>query len=185
MSDATWAPVAANVPTVLPAGIVTEAGTESDALPEANVTIAPPAGAGWDNVTVQVVDPGVAIEEGVQAKPLTCELAPKVIEVLCDMPFAEAVTVAVEEEAIVPAVAEKLAEFAPAATVTEGGTVSTAEFEARVTTRPPNGAALLRVTVQLVAPPEVKADAAHETLETSAADAAADRVNEKFIVTPL
>lgn len=95
MSEATWAPVAANVPTVAPAGIVTEAGTESAPLPEANVTFAPPAGAGWDSVTVQVVEPGVAIEEGVQANPLICELAPKLIEALCDTPFAEAVTVAV------------------------------------------------------------------------------------------
>lgn len=75
--------------------------------------------------------------------------------------------------------------MAPAATVTEGGTVRAAELEASVTTSPPTGAALLRVTVHVVAPPEVRADGAHETLETSAPEVDADRVNEKFIVKPL
>jgi ribosomal protein S8E len=46
-------------------------------------------------------------------------------------------------------VAEKVAEVAPAATVTEAGTVSRALFLERETTAPPVGAALLRVTVQV------------------------------------
>ena len=47
------------------------------------------------------------------------------------------------------AVAEKVAVVAPAATVTEAGTVRAALWLARVTEEPPAGAACVRVTVQV------------------------------------
>ena len=47
------------------------------------------------------------------------------------------------------AVAVKPAELAPAATVTDAGTVRFVLFDERVTAAPPEGAALFRVTVQL------------------------------------
>jgi hypothetical protein len=47
-----------------------------------------------------------------------------------------------------------VAEVAPAATVTEAGTVSEALLSERATTLPPVGAAWFRVTVQVVDAPE-------------------------------
>jgi len=47
-------------------------------------------------------------------------------------------------------VALKVAEVAAAATVTEAGTVSVASVLVRATAAPPAGAALLRVTVQVL-----------------------------------
>lgn len=185
MSDETWVAVAANVPVVPPVGMETDAGTDREALPETNVTTAPPAGAAADRVAVQVADPGVAIAEGVQLRPESCELPVNAIEVLCETPLAEAVTVAVADDVIVPAVAGKLVEALPAGTVTDGGTVSCAELDVKVTASPAAGAALLSETVQLAAPPEVRAEGTHETLETSAGDAAADSVMEKLRVVPL
>ena len=52
----------------------------------------------------------------------------------------------------VATVAEKLAEVAPAATVTEEGTVTDEELLANVTANPPVGAAADSVTVQASVP---------------------------------
>ena len=57
---------------------------------------------------------------------------------------------------MVPAVAEKLAEVAPAATVTEAGVVSKVLLSETVTEVPPLGAAWFRVTVQVAAAPEFR-----------------------------
>lgn len=67
---------------------------------------------------------------------------------VADTPASVAVITAVELEAIVPAAAAKLAEVAPAATVTEPGTVTDALLEDRATAAPPEAAAPLRATVQ-------------------------------------
>jgi hypothetical protein len=53
-------------------------------------------------------------------------------------------------------VAVKVAVEAAAATVTEAGTVSTTLLSESVTKVPPAGAALERVTVQVLVPPEFK-----------------------------
>jgi hypothetical protein len=52
----------------------------------------------------------------------------------------------------VATVAVKLAVVAPAATVTEEGTVTDAELLARVTDKPPVGAAAVRATVHVSLP---------------------------------
>ena len=54
----------------------------------------------------------------------------------------------------VPAVAVKVAVVLPAATVTEAGTVRAALLSETETSRPPVGAALFRVTVQVVVAPD-------------------------------
>jgi hypothetical protein len=56
----------------------------------------------------------------------------------------------------VEAVAAKLAEVEPAATVTEAGTVSRLLLSVSVTTAPPVGAARFKVTVQVLAVLEVR-----------------------------
>jgi hypothetical protein len=72
-----------------------------------------------------------------------------------------AVTVAELSLVSEPAAAAKLAEVDDAGTVTDAGTVSRLLFEAKVTTAPAAGAALLRTTVQLAVAPEVSAVGAH------------------------
>ena len=52
-------------------------------------------------------------------------------------------------------VAVKLAEVAPAVTVTDEGTVTEAELLARFTVNPPVGAAAVNVTVQVSVPAEL------------------------------
>jgi hypothetical protein len=62
------------------------------------------------------------------------------------------VTVAVPSIVIVPAIAVKLADIAPAATLTVAGTANDELLLEIATLAPPAGAALLNVTAQLVDP---------------------------------
>jgi hypothetical protein len=72
-----------------------------------------------------------------------------------------AVTVALWELESVAAVAWKAAVVAPAATVTDAGTVKLALLSERVTIVPPVGAAKDSVTVQVDADPEVRVVGRH------------------------
>jgi len=71
-------------------------------------------------------------------------------------PLAVAVTVAVLALVIVPAVTEKLAVLAAAATVTEAGVDSSELLSESVTSSPPDGAGALRVTMQVLLAPEAR-----------------------------
>jgi hypothetical protein len=62
----------------------------------------------------------------------------------------------------------KLALVAPAATVTEAGTLTTAWLLPTDTALPPEGAALLRTTVQLLPLPEASEVGLHCSEETTA-----------------
>ena len=64
-------------------------------------------------------------------------------------------------KATLPAVTVKAAETAPANTVTEDGAESSALFEATATVDPPEGAAALSVTEQVVEAPDAKLPAPH------------------------
>jgi hypothetical protein len=77
-----------------------------------------------------------------------------VIEAVRLLLFTDAVTVPVEAVVMVPAVAVKVPLDAPAATVMEVGTVRRELLSDRATLIPPEGAALLSVTVQVLVPPE-------------------------------
>jgi hypothetical protein len=77
-----------------------------------------------------------------------------------------AVTVALWVVLIVPAVAVNVAEVPLAGTVTDAGTVSEALLSERATLDPPAGAALFRVTVQVVEAPEFTLVGLHAKLET-------------------
>ncbi len=69
----------------------------------------------------------------------------------------------------VPAVAVKLAAVAPAATVSEVGTVSDALFEETPTEAPPVSAAEDNVTVQIVPEPDATELGEHDRPETAGA----------------
>lgn len=181
-SAETSAAVAAKFAVVVPAAIATLLGVVRLALLSDKVTVAPPVGAGCDNVTAQVVVPGVGIVAGEQVRFEREPVVARATVVFWDPPLAVAVTVALEELAKAPAVAEKFAEVALAGTVTETGTVSRAEFDDSATASPPAGAAFDNVTVQVATAPELRVEGAHVTVDGTAG---ADRVRVKFCVPPL
>jgi len=67
------------------------------------------------------------------------------------------------------AVALNVAVVAPAATVTDGGTVSAVLLLARVTLDPPRGAVWVSVTVQVLTAPGPRVAGTHATPEISTA----------------
>ena len=87
---------------------------------------------------------------------------------VCELPFNVAVMMAVWFDVKLPAVALKVAEMAPAATVTDAGTVTTAVLLLRPTAAPPFGAAWVKVTVQVVVLPEPSVPGVHVTEITPA-----------------
>src|SRR5580704_9428330 len=145
------AAVALNVAVVAPAPTVTEAGTVSEALLLASVTLEPPVGAVCVSVTVHVLTALCPRLVGLQATLETSTGAKRLIVAVCELLPSVAVTVALWLLAIeAAAVALKVAVVAPAATVTEAGTVSNVLLLASVTLEPPVGAVWVRVTVQVL-----------------------------------
>jgi hypothetical protein len=147
--------VAEKVAEVAPAATVTEAGTVNAALLSDRVTTAPPVGAALLRVTVQVAEVLDVSEAGLQVRPVGTALVSRLNEKVADEPDKEAVMMAVLSAVMVEAVAEKVAEVAPAATVTEAGTVNAALLSDKETTAPPDGAAPVRLTVQVDVPEPV------------------------------
>ena len=146
-------------------GTVTEAGTVNMPLLSDKETTAPPVGAALLRVTVQVAEALEVSEAGLQERLVGTTFVSRPMEKVAEEPDRVAVMMAVLSAVMVEAVAEKVAEVAPAATVTEAGTVSAALLSERETTAPPVGAALLRVTVQVAEALEVSEAGLQERLE--------------------
>ena len=137
---------------VEPAPTVTELGTVSAELLDVNPTAAPADGAAAERATLHlVVDPeDTVVGEQVRLDTLgAVPAATDKVKVLAP-PFSVAVIVTDPLLATAPLVALKVAEVAPAATVTDAGTVTIALLLARVAAAPPAGAALVRVRVQVL-----------------------------------
>jgi hypothetical protein len=103
---------------------------------------------------VQVAEPPEEMETGRQESVLGTGRGAKESEAVLEVPLVVAVMTANILVRIEVAVTEKLAEVAPAGTVTEDGVVSNVLLSERVTSWPPAGAAAERVTVQEADPPE-------------------------------
>ena len=88
------AAVPLKVAVVAPAVTVTDGGTVSDALLLATVTLDPPAGADWVNVTVHVLTALCPRLVGLHAKPETSTGASRLIVAVCELLLRVAVTVA-------------------------------------------------------------------------------------------
>ena len=113
---------------------VTDAGTLREAVLLDSPTIPPPV---WVSVTVHVPDWPALRLAGVQVNVLTDSGMERVIEAICEMPFSEAVTLAIWPLEMVPAVAVNVALVADAPTVTEAGTLSDALLLDSPTVPPP------------------------------------------------
>jgi hypothetical protein len=90
----TAAAVALKVALVDPAATVTDAGTVSEVLLLASVTLDPPAGAFWVSVTVQVLTALCPRVVGLHAMPETSTGAVRLIVDVCELLPRVAVTVA-------------------------------------------------------------------------------------------
>src|SRR5581483_5062118 len=139
-----------------PAGMVMLEGTLTAELPPERVTFAPPDGAGPEMLTVSVDFREPPSEAGERT---TVESAGgvrlSVVEALVAPLCAEMEAVVAVETAVV--LTEKVAEVAPAATVTWAGALTEEVLEVRATTRPPAGAAVVSVTVPDALKPPVTA----------------------------
>src|ERR1017187_3261790 len=80
------AAVALKVAVLDPAAIVTDAGTVSDALLLASVTLDPPATAAWVSVTVQLLTALCPRPAGVQATPEISTGAVRLMGAVCELP---------------------------------------------------------------------------------------------------
>jgi hypothetical protein len=147
--------VIVNVALVAPAATVTDAGAvAAEVLFEDKVTVIPPVGAGPLSVTVPVEGvPAVTVvglsERADTVGEFTVRVAfsvtaPAVAEIVTDFAVVTAVVVAVN-----------VAEVDPAAIVTKAGTVVEASLDARLTVKPPVGAAPVIVTDPVVEFPPV------------------------------
>ena len=89
------------------------------------------------------------MEEGEQESPERIVSGETTMVEVLEVPLEDAVTVTDVLAVTEAAEAEKVAEEAPAATVTEEGTVRAAELSEMETARPPVGAEMERLTVQV------------------------------------
>jgi len=117
---------------------------------------------------VQVVDAPELTLVGLQARAETSTRATSVRVAVFEAPFRVAVMVADCVVVTVPTVAVKVVEVLVAGTVTDAGTVSAGLLLESATALPPVGAASLRVTVQVVAAPELTLLGLHAKTETTA-----------------
>jgi hypothetical protein len=147
---------AVNAAVVAPEATVTEAGTVTELLLLANVTVSPPDTAAEVRLTVQASLPEPVMELLVQETALrvppaafNCRAKVLVAPLAVPVKVAVCVVVTVETAAVNAAV------VAPDATVTEAGTVTALLLLARVTVRPPDAAAAVRLTVQASLPEPV------------------------------
>ena len=142
--------VAVKFAVVAPTDTVTEAGVVRAVLLRESATTEPPVGAARDRVTVQVeLDPETTLV-GLQASEETKAEATRLMVVLAELPLYLAVIVTLLLLLKAAVVALKLAEVAAAPTVTDAGIVRVELVSDRVTTAPADGAALVRVTVQVL-----------------------------------
>ena len=147
--------VAVKVAVVAAAPTVTDAGTLSEEQLLDSATVPPPV---CDRVTVQVLDWPVLRLEGVQVSALTDTGTESAMEAACDVPFSDAVTVAVCALEMDPAEAVKVAVVAAVPTVTDAGTLSEELLLDSATVPPP---VCDRVTVQVLDWPALRLVGAH------------------------
>jgi hypothetical protein len=160
------AALATNVPLFAPAAMVKLAGKLREALPPYKATTAPPAGAGAEIVTTQVVESPLNTLAGLQDKADTLGGADNKIDAVCFEPLAEAVITTVTFALTALAVPVKPALLDPDATVTLAGTPRLEELRERVTARPKAPAGPFRVTVQETLPAPTTVAGLHDKADT-------------------
>jgi hypothetical protein len=141
--------VTVKVPVVADAGTVIEAGTVKVELVFVKVTLAPPVGAAWVKVTVQVLDELGPRLLGLQDSAETETGAVRVTVVFAELLLYVAVIAALELAVRTPVVTLNVVEVDAAGTVTDAGTVRLELVFVKDTLAPPAGALPLSLTVQV------------------------------------
>jgi hypothetical protein len=154
----------ANVIVVAPPGTVTLLGTVAAAWSLDRATTAPPAGAALLSVTVPVEGLPPTNVAGLSDTLLSVGALMVKVAVCGPLKLPVIVAVVVVPTATVPTV--NVAVSAPPGTVTLLGTVAAAWSLDRVTTAPPAGAGLLRVTVPVEGLPPTNAAGLSDTDES-------------------
>jgi len=115
-------------------------------LPVETAITVPPDGAGPLSVTVPTVEipPTIVVGESVKELSFAGEMVKAAV---CETPARVAVMVAAVEVTTADVSIENVADFAPAATVTEAGAVALAVFDVSATDVPPDVAKPFKVTV--------------------------------------
>jgi hypothetical protein len=170
---------------VAPAATVTLAGTPAAALELESETSSPPVGAALVKLTVPCeVDPPVTLA-GARLKELRLAGGGAGVTVTVAVrvtPFQAAVSVTAVEAVTAAVVTGKVVLVAPAAIVTLAGTEATAEFALEsVTGAPPDGAALVSVTVAVTVLPPTTLVGESESVERLGALAAACGVKRRVV----
>src|SRR5215475_10339584 len=117
-----------------------------------------------DPVSPESIDPGVEVGLQIVHGQLPGGLMP--IVAVAELPFREAVTMALWAVVTEPTVAVKLAPVDPAGTVTLDGTVKKALLSEIMTTAPPAEGAEDSVIVQFADPPDTTVEGEHCRFET-------------------
>jgi hypothetical protein len=135
--------LAANVAELTAAANMTDAGTLSKEFVLARAITAPPAGAGWDRLTVQLLDVFGPMLVGLQVREETSTDGVRRMLVFAELPLYVALLMAA-------VVTVNVAEVAEVPMVTDPGIVSVVPVLDRTMLAPPVGAACVRVTVQVL-----------------------------------
>jgi hypothetical protein len=155
---ATLSVLTVKVAEVVPAAMLTDAGTVAFVLLDARATETPPVGAALLSVTVPVDVAPASTVVGANVRPATLSDVIVSVAVLVAPNVPESVAVCEPATAVVPIV--NVADDELAGTVTDAGTVAALLFEERVTKAPPVGAGLVKVTVPVAdVPPKTAAGA--------------------------
>jgi hypothetical protein len=149
VSETMAATVMLNCAVVAPAVATTDAGTVNNEDVELTRSVLPPVAAGFDRTTEQLLLVLGVMVVGVHCIDVTKTGVVKDTPVTVELPFRDAVRVAVVSLGIAPVLIVKIVDVAPAATVSVAGAVSRAEVEVIATALPPAGAGFERLTVQL------------------------------------
>jgi hypothetical protein len=138
----------------VPAATVRFAGSGTAAEFELDrVTTAPPVGALLFSVTLIVITLPLCVEDGVTVKP---EIARGTTLIVADFetpPYDEVIVAVVDAETLPPLIG-KVAEDAPAGTVTVEGTTAFALLLLRATSAPPEGLGPVNFTVPVAELPD-------------------------------
>jgi hypothetical protein len=146
---------------VAPTGTSTAAAGASSVLLPLKVTTVPPAGAGCDSATVQLVLPPELSAVGLHTNDDSAATGFSEKLAVLKFPFRLAVNTAVWESSTVPAVTAIEAVVAPTGTSSAAAGASSVLLALKATTIPPAGAACESATVQLVLPPELSTVGLH------------------------
>jgi hypothetical protein len=168
VADVTYAVVAVKLALLDACGTTTDGGVRRDS--PCRPTVKPPAAAVLVSVTVQLTDSPGLTRSGLQLKLVSAGPPATLTVAVLDVPFSDAVMLAIAAAVVTPAVASNVADVLPAAMATADGAV-TGPVTPSAAETPPEGAGARRVTEQVIVSPVLTALGVHPRLASPKAAA--------------